>query len=271
MERLVQECKFQDSEQGFQVHFHNAYELLFVKKGAVRIQISSSLYTARAPALVFISNFEEHSIEPVEIPYERYYAIFSSAQADKLVGEAVLTSVFKNRPPGFCHVFDCHIDQQYTEALFLAICKEYASPDEFSDAYCAAALKQFLIRVYRQEPRRFPFLQKAAQTQIYEIQKYIEHHFTENIRIQELAAQYFMSPYHLAHTFREVTGYSPKQYLMLHRISCARSLLISTDIPIGEIAFQSGFGDVNNFIRSFKKETGITPRQYRTRAHDDKK
>ena len=50
---------------------------------------------------------------------------------------------------------------------------------------------------------------------------------------------------------------------MLYRLAVAKSLLYSTELSVSEVAEQTGFGDVNNFIRYFKNDTGVTPLHYR--------
>lgn len=50
---------------------------------------------------------------------------------------------------------------------------------------------------------------------------------------------------------------------MRTRLSCAKELLTHTNQSVGEVAFHSGFSDVNNFIRTFRRETGMTPLRYR--------
>ena len=87
--------------------------------------------------------------------------------------------------------------------------------------------------------------------------------FPEDVRIKDLAAKYYINFYYLSHLFREVTGYSPKQYLLLNRLSYAKDLLINTPLSVSEIAYQAGFPDDNGFIRSFKHEFGVTPKKYR--------
>jgi AraC-like DNA-binding protein len=52
---------------------------------------------------------------------------------------------------------------------------------------------------------------------------------------------------------------------MLSRLSYAKELLLTTDLGVAEISARSGFGDVNNFIRSFKRLNGVTPNRYRRR------
>ena len=74
---------------------------------------------------------------------------------------------------------------------------------------------------------------------------------------------YYISLFYLSHSFKKLTGYSPKQYLLLTRMSYARELLITTDTAVKVITDQCGFNDVNNFIRVFKREYQMTPKQYR--------
>ena len=78
-----------------------------------------------------------------------------------------------------------------------------------------------------------------------------------------MSEQFFISQSYLSQNFKQLTGYSPKKYIMLCRIAAARSLLYKTDMPINDIAMYVGFNDTSNFIRYFKKETGETPFQFR--------
>ena len=63
--------------------------------------------------------------------------------------------------------------------------------------------------------------------------------------------------------FRRQCGMAPIEYLLRVRVENARRMLALTDRPIYEIAERMGFSDVNNFTRQFKKQTGMTPRDYR--------
>lgn len=59
---LVQECCFKDSDVNIRIHFHNAYELLFVKTGEIRINIDNNTYEGEAGSVFVIGCFEEHSL-----------------------------------------------------------------------------------------------------------------------------------------------------------------------------------------------------------------
>lgn len=63
--------------------------------------------------------------------------------------------------------------------------------------------------------------------------------------------------------FRSLTGQSPRQYLLHHKIEIAKDLLSRTDLPLSEIAYQSGFYDASDFGKRFREIEKATPRQYR--------
>ncbi|TCT15524.1 helix-turn-helix protein [Natranaerovirga pectinivora] len=73
----------------------------------------------------------------------------------------------------------------------------------------------------------------------------------------------FLDKYYLLHTFKEVTGFTIKQYILLKRIAFAKNQLYYTDKNITAISIDSGFNSQSNFIRLFKKKEGITPLQFR--------
>jgi AraC-like DNA-binding protein len=79
----------------------------------------------------------------------------------------------------------------------------------------------------------------------------------------ELAAACHYSGSQFNRVFRSLTGQSPRQYLLHHKIEISKDLLARTDQPLSEIAFQSGFYDASDFGKRFREIEGMTPRQYR--------
>jgi AraC family transcriptional regulator len=65
--------------------------------------------------------------------------------------------------------------------------------------------------------------------------------------------------------FRQVTGTTPHQYLIGARLRLAARLLLDTDRPVTESAYDVGFNDLSNFMRTFRRVIGETPREYRRR------
>ncbi len=262
-EPLILDGKYKSTETSFGNHFHNAYEMMYVTGGCIRVWIDDHEYVARENSLVLFSNLEEHSAELISGPFQRYYVTLSTNTADRLIAEPTLTSLLKNRPSDFCHVFDVS-DLKPEMIHFFQVCfQEMEEKGEFSNEMCAALLKQLLIYLYRKRRENFPNVENHMNEVIYEIQKYMDNNFSQPILIEEIAKSFYVDLFYLSHCFKQQTGYSPKQYLMKSRISKAKEMLIHTNIAVSEVAYKCGFSDVNNFIRSFKSESDCTPNQYR--------
>ena len=97
----------------------------------------------------------------------------------------------------------------------------------------------------------------------WQIAKYIDSHYAEDVSIERLVREFYVSPYHLSHMFREKTGYSVKQYILRRRLGEAQMRLAATQDSIQAIAEAIGFEDASYFSRIFSKYIGMTPSEYR--------
>jgi AraC-type DNA-binding domain-containing proteins len=93
---------------------------------------------------------------------------------------------------------------------------------------------------------------------------YINEHFPDSISLSHLAEKASLSPYYFSRLFTKETGMTPHQYLIATRLNFAKFLLKTTDMPVKEIAFSSGFSTESNFCFTFKKWYHLTPGQYRS-------
>jgi AraC-like DNA-binding protein len=90
---------------------------------------------------------------------------------------------------------------------------------------------------------------------------------TESVTVLELAERMGVKPAHLQGAFRDRYGKTPMQYLRAVRLQQAQALLLTTKIPVSEVAVMVGFREITYFDRSFKRQYGVTPLEYRrTRA-----
>lgn len=95
------------------------------------------------------------------------------------------------------------------------------------------------------------------------IKDYIDRHFAEDFSLQSMADTLHVSPYYLAHVCKDVTGYSPLQYVLRRRIGEAQTLLITTELPVTRIAAQVGYDNPSHFNAQFSKAVGMSPRTFR--------
>lgn len=115
----------------------------------------------------------------------------------------------------------------------------------------------------------FPFSQIPSpdltewEKPITEVKAYIEKHYREPLKIDDLAPMVFLSPAYLTRLFRQRVGFSLKQYLQIVRLSAAAKALLNSDASVKLISRSVGYKDANYFSVAFHKYFGLTPSAYR--------
>ncbi len=245
-------------------HTHkNVHQIVFVLEGCLNIAINGAHYHIDRPSAVFISHLEPHSLSVEGNVYRRICVDLLPEAIERDIKNAKLISILSNRPEGFCHVVN--IEGILPRLLpFLLELEELfnAHEREFFDNI-SALFKSILILLYRHAPLSFPFEENNISATVQLIKERIEGDLTKDETLEELAAHFHISRYYLAHCYKEITGYSIKNYRMLCRIAAARELLASTALSVSEICERIGFSNMSNFSRYFKKELGVSPLKYR--------
>ena len=91
----------------------------------------------------------------------------------------------------------------------------------------------------------------------------IERRAAEALSLEDVAASVGLSSFHLMRVFRASTGITPHQYLMRARLLRAMALLRDTARPITDIAYDAGWSDLSNFTRTFRRDVGCSPGEFR--------
>lgn len=101
------------------------------------------------------------------------------------------------------------------------------------------------------------------QEKVHNVISFLKSHYSEQYSLREIADNAGLSPYYLAHIFPQELGCSVMQYRKNLRLAMAKEMLINTEMPIIQIAFDLGWNDSNYFSLVFKKETGFSPSSFR--------
>jgi AraC-like DNA-binding protein len=91
------------------------------------------------------------------------------------------------------------------------------------------------------------------------------------INLEHAAAEAGISPFHFLRLFSSVLGVTPHQYLVRSRLRRAARLLADDERQITDIAYDVGFGDLSNFVRTFHRAAGVSPRRFRAASRGDRK
>lgn len=95
--------------------------------------------------------------------------------------------------------------------------------------------------------------------------EYIEKHYTENLKIGDIAEALALSESYLSRTFREETGFTITDYRTWYSIAMAAFLLGNPELKVYEIAERTGYSDQRYFSKIFRQRVGMTPLEYRER------
>ena len=230
-------------------HTHDYYEFYFFLEGAVSYLIEKQLYSLKAGDVVAIPPGIHHKavIHNFENPYRRfvlwisidyyerirqmsedYFYIIRLAREKKqyvFPNDAVAFSSIQSRI--FHLIEEIHWDRfGKEEKIFIGICDLF--------------LHLSRLVYENNHPRKLK----------------------EDQNLYENIIQYIDSKYHIAHIFKENTGISIHQYIMKKRLAACQDAILS-NISITKAYLMFGFKDYSSFYRAFKKEYGISPKEFR--------
>lgn len=100
---------------------------------------------------------------------------------------------------------------------------------------------------------------------------WIDAHAHEDVALERIAAEVGLSPFHFLRIFGAVLGVTPHQYLVRCRLRRAAALLADRERSITAIAYEVGFADVSNFVRTFGRAAGVSPAKFRRAPRDHRK
>ena len=108
---------------------------------------------------------------------------------------------------------------------------------------------------------------ESDSRRVLKVKNYIAKNYTDEIRLNTLADIAGMSPSAFSRFFKLHTGRNLSEYIIEMRLGYASRMLVDTAKSIAEISFQSGFNNLSNFNRIFKKKKGCSPSEFRENYH----
>ena len=150
--------------------------------------------------------------------------------------------------------------------LFEMMFRNLASGEPRAEAFCHSLMHALLVKVLTVTDGVDAIVEKPVEEPHIlgrRIKEYIDRHYMEPITLQSMGEALHISPYYLSHVFKQMSGYSPVQYLLRRRIGEAQTLLITTDLSITRIAEMVGYDTQSYFNLQFTKNVGMPPNKYR--------
>ena len=172
-----------------------------------------------------------------------------------------------------------HAGTSESDSLVMLM-KEICESSESSDPFREIRIYSTLLRFFEEAARRTftaggnvsgpRNVSDKSLNKITETCLYITQNFSRPLTLEEVSFLAGVSKSHFAHMFRKCTNMTFLDFLLQERIKKAKNMLMNSQKPITDIAFDAGFSSIPSFIRGFKKLTGTTPSEYRKQMLEER-
>lgn len=231
---------FRLSSYQFPLHFHRAYEFIYVHDGKLSVRVDEREYEVTSGDLVIIFPNQLHEFRTIG-----HSLITVILFAPEWIGDFYMD--YKGFVP------EDHVLKTKAEPDLESLDTKYAR-------------KSFLYGVCAELVRRKSFteVRYSPQTKIlYKILLYVEEHYTSPCTLKVMSQQLQYDYYYLSKLFIRLMKMSFTDYLNRYRISQACYLLKNSNQTIGEVASQCGYNNLRSFHRNFRIITHLSPTEYR--------
>ncbi len=275
---LLQEVSFfnlSDSKKlQIESHYHDFHKVIIFLSGKVTYCVEGVAYPLKPWDVVLVQQDSVHNpvIDPA-LPYRRMVLWLkpSFLQSGGVAGDDLLTC-FSLAQQNKNHVLRMTQDMLPVIKGLVGQIDATCADRQFGDAILRnALLLQLLVHINRLMLLRQDGTTPAGVQQdesIGEVLRHIDEHLAEDLSVEKLAAEFFLSKYHFMRKFKQHTGYSVHSYVLQKRLISA-GRLIREGNPVMLACLESGFSDYSNFTRSFKKVYGLSPRKYQGLAQQN--
>jgi len=124
-------------------------------------------------------------------------------------------------------------------------------------------LAQRFVEVVSGHAKKPPKVTARDRRRAVEAALWIDAHSHREIELEDIARQAGISPFHFLRSFSSVLGVTPHQYLLRLRLRRAARHLTEDDKPVTDVAYDVGFNDLSNFVRTFHRVAGVSPLKFR--------
>lgn len=250
----VEAYRFEGIMQKFPNHFHDYYVLGFIEQGKRHLLCNNETFIINSGDVVIFNPHDPHACEQIDGRTLDYRCL--NIQPDAM-RQYVLEITGEEHLPRFTPtvLYRSELAGSLRDLHRMILNDQ---PDFQKEELLVLLIEQLLVDYSGAEtlgPAR------ELRSEIKTVCEYLDAHYTQNIKLDQLSELTGLSKYHLVRSFTKQKGISPYSYLETIRINNAKKLL-EIGVSPGEAAFQCGFSDQSHFTNFFKKLIGLTPKQY---------
>ena len=248
------------------VHWHDEFEIIYVRSGFLTVSISGESYIGKTGEAFVVSPGNLHLMGSQTGTVDYYTFLFPlkyiSFRTDDMLDEKLL------EPLNSGHLMICPRVKDTAKELCEQLIEIYEAKKDESESKITTQVRtkiillQFILEMWK---KGFVIENDTSgrNTVEKEMVSYIQQNFTGKISLREFGEQFHLSEKYISRYFKEHFHITLSQYVTYLRLEHAKQLLQDTDIPVTDVAMQSGYQNVIYFIRSFQKAYAVSPLKYR--------
>lgn len=248
-------------------HTHDYYEFYFFLEGNVSMDIEgTSCPLKQGDVIVIPPNVRHHVLlHDVHIPYRRFVFWISVDYCNDLL-QVSPDYVYLMQHSKVTKHYIFHYDMIAFNSLqskVFRLIEELHSNRFGKDAKITLCVNDLILHLNRSVyEMEHPKSQHEEQNLYQNLLLYIEDHLEETLSLDRLADHFYVSKYHIAHVFKENLGLSVHQFITKKRLAMCQQAILSR-ANISDVYLMYGFKDYSSFYRAFKKEFGMSPKEYK--------
>lgn len=259
---------FYYSDLNFQTlpaHTHDYYEFYLFLEGDLDLEISGHARPLHPGDMVLVPPGVSHHalMHSSDRPYRRFVLWVSQEYAARLLKESPDYVFLMQRAAtsGRCYYHFYEAEFSSIQSRLIRLLEEFHSNRYGRNAAVYLALNDLLLYMNRIIYEREHPVVSGSGDLMQEITLFIDEHLTEDLSLDVLADHVCLSKYYIAHYFKDNLGISIHQYITKKRLqSCSEAIAAGSDIT--RTFDEYGFRDYSSFYRMFRKEYGMSPREY---------
>ena len=259
---------FYYSDLNFQTlpaHTHDYYEFYLFLEGDLDLEISGHARPLHPGDMVLVPPGVSHHalMHSSDRPYRRFVLWVSQEYAARLLKESPDYVFLMQRAAtsGRCYYHFHEAEFSSIQSRLIRLLEEFHSNRYGRNAAVYLALNDLLLYMNRIIYEREHPVVSGSGDLMQEITLFIDEHLTEDLSLDVLADHVCLSKYYIAHYFKDSLGISIHQYITKKRLqSCSEAIAAGSDIT--RTFDEYGFRDYSSFYRMFRKEYGMSPREF---------
>lgn len=247
---------------GYAEHSHSAIEIILCKSNVYTVTMNHETIKLKEGDILFIPFNTAHQLIAPDSG-ERFILLFDTDFINQFKDREEILDFYSS-----AHLVTMNLESHIYPFVYSGIMKiiqAYFSNEKLTEVVIYSELLK-IINLMCGSEKELSEGKESSHSDIYDkfvaVLSYIDTNYSEDLSLESVADTAGFSKFHFSRLFKQYTNTTFYDYLCTKRVTVAKQML-RNNIPVTEVAFQTGFNNLTTFCRCFKKYVGCSPSQYK--------